>query len=116
MRCFVFFCFNRADDIIFSRAYVLHETFQNSSRSSQRSLGGVFGGREGRLRKFLCCPRTVQQLCGEKKKKKKSEESSFITQQKHPLVEMGAPFKGRPENTKKGSPQFPNLLGAILRW
>lgn len=61
----------------------------------------------------------VQELCNsyvEKKKKKKSEESSFITQQKHPLVEMGAPFKGRPENTKKGSPQFPNLLGAILRW
>lgn len=46
--CFVCFCFNRTNGIIFSRAHVLHETFQNSPRRSQRSLrGGCLEGEGG---------------------------------------------------------------------
>lgn len=44
--CFVCFCFNRTDGIIFSRAHALHETFQNSPRRSQWSVGGGCWGVE----------------------------------------------------------------------
>lgn len=46
--CFVCFCFNRTHGIIFSRAHVLHETFQNSPRRSPGSLGGGCLEGEGR--------------------------------------------------------------------
>lgn len=92
--CFVCFCFNRTDGIIFSRAHALHETFQNSPRRSQWSVGGGCWGveRGGGSRSFS----VVQELCNSYEKKgiktktkhKCTGTSSLVTQQKDPLVEI----------------------------
>lgn len=63
------------------------------------------------IRKFLCCPRTVQQLRKKGIKKKCTKESSFITQQKQPLVETGRSFKMGPNEMRKGSPRVSEAPG-----
>lgn len=115
--CLLCFCFNRTDYIIFSRASVLHGTFQNSSRSSQRSLEGLFGGR-GRIRKFLCRPRAVQQLCkkGIKKKIIMHRGKLFYNSAEALACEnRGLPLKRDSTGRGRAHPEFPRLPATVSR-